>query len=122
MRLRAASAGQLATDLQLGSGPGQIQPRRANGRGDVVEESLDRVDAERREHPLAVRRRVRAVDHASAADLRPVGAGVHETVGHGGIVQSQPHHPARRVGLGVDQLRLRGEVLVHGQHLAASGA
>ena len=57
-------------ELELGLGRGQVQRRRAELRRDVREELVDAVDAERRQHPLAVGRGMRAVWHRPVSPRR----------------------------------------------------
>ena len=72
-QVHAVAAGQLAqprASSSSGIGVGQVEAGGPDGGRDVLEQRLDRVDAERREHPLAVVGRMRTVDHRLRPPMR----------------------------------------------------
>ena len=76
-------AGQAGGELELGFGLGQVERRRAQRDRDVLEQLVDRGEAERRQHPLAVVGGMGSVRHrvgSAGGDERVVGVGVEQGV------------------------------------------
>jgi hypothetical protein len=75
---------------------------------------------QRGEHPAAVRRRLRTVDHSSAADpLSAAAASISSATSPGR--QPETDHPTSAVRLAVDELGLRAQVGVQRYDLAGGG-
>ena len=128
---------QVADELRLGERRLEVElTLEANPGRDVAEELLDRRDADRRQHLLAIgvgggelihARHGKAGTSALDGSVEPtlmlgqmllVGGDVEEAVDLGGVGEADPHEPALAVGVLVDGLGRVDDLLVHLEDLA----